>query len=641
MSKKKKYISYPKERAVLADVLPYETPITFSNRHFYNFLVKNNIGFNGSKIIFKNSFSGDDLKAFESILAILFATGFATTPNPIKIPFIYKICHKENDFRELAVIHPMNQLKLIEFYETYKELIIYYCSVSNYSIRKPVDVAKFTFFNDQLHQENKGDKNDFLELSGREYENLKTYFSYKNYTNIFRFYEDYRYQRAEKKYKLLYKFDIIKCFDSIYTHSITWAVLGTASVKENVNISNKSFAGKFDEFIRNANYNETNGILIGPEFSRIFSEIILQRIDLNIENKLKARGKYLKKDYELYRYVDDYFLFCDDDKLREDIVTLFKHELKLFKMSISDAKSKKYEKPIITEITVAKQKILSLLKNAPDFNININEAGVGQLKHTFDFFFNPNDLVTEYKIIIQESKVQYRDVLNYTLAILNNKVESNLTKFDRVYKTYVELHHKKLLSDSEIVKLRKIGFELTNHLENFIDFVFFIYSVSPRVNSTIKVSHILSKIIKFYKSKYKIEMVAGIEKISKFDISDQERIFKKILDESTFILTKNCFNEYTQVESIYLLNVLKDLGKNYRLSQTILAKIFDCIDLENSMEIKIKKGCLNYFSIISCLFYIGKSDKFPTLKSQLLIYILEYVNIYPKEKRGKSSEMCH
>ena len=43
MSNKKKYIRYPKERAILSDVLPYEIPITFSNRYLYRFLVENNI----------------------------------------------------------------------------------------------------------------------------------------------------------------------------------------------------------------------------------------------------------------------------------------------------------------------------------------------------------------------------------------------------------------------------------------------------------------------------------------------------------------------------------------------------------------------------------------------------------------------
>ena len=59
--------------------------------------------------------------------------------------------------------------------------------------------------------------------------NLKTYFSYEKYANIYKFYEDYRYQRAEKKFKYLVKFDLQSCFDSIYTHTISWATAGGAN----------------------------------------------------------------------------------------------------------------------------------------------------------------------------------------------------------------------------------------------------------------------------------------------------------------------------------------------------------------------------------------------------------------------------
>jgi hypothetical protein len=65
--------------------------------------------------------------------------------------------------------------------------------------------------------------------------------------------------------------------------------------------------------------------LIGPEFSRIFAEIILQKIDITIEKKLKENNYFLKVDYEMYRYVDDYFLFCDDSVLKDEILKLLKH----------------------------------------------------------------------------------------------------------------------------------------------------------------------------------------------------------------------------------------------------------------------------------------------------------------------------
>ena len=43
MSLRKVRLSYKKERGLLSDVLPYEIPISFSNRHFYLFILRNKI----------------------------------------------------------------------------------------------------------------------------------------------------------------------------------------------------------------------------------------------------------------------------------------------------------------------------------------------------------------------------------------------------------------------------------------------------------------------------------------------------------------------------------------------------------------------------------------------------------------------
>ena len=645
MSKKKKYIQYPKERAILSDVLPYEIPITFSNRYLYRFLVENNICLDGEKIVFSNDFSGDDLIAFKEILKILFHPQYDNNEDYKfrRIPFTYRITHKEKDFRELALIHPINQLKLIKLYEDFKESVLYSCSISNFSVRKPVEVAKFSFFNDKLHQLNKGDKNDFLELDGREYEDLKTFFSYQKYTNIYKFYEDYRYHRAEKKYNFLFKFDISKCFDSIYTHSISWAVLGLDNVKENVDASKKNFSGIFDKFIQYSNYGETNGILIGPEFSRIFAEIILQRIDRTVEEKIfKLNGSKNKTDYELYRYVDDYFLFCDDDLLKEEIFKIFKHELKEYKLSINNSKTIEYKKPIITEITIAKEKINKLFSESPRFSIkeldkkessiDENKEDIEILNHKFSFYFNPDNLITQYKILIKESSVDYKDVLNYSLALLNNIIEKNLVNFEEVYLTYKNKIQLGEISDRiEINKLDKVEDSLTSHIVNFIDFVFFIYSVSPRVNSTIKTCHILSKILVFYKLKRKSD------KEFILSTNNRNRIFKKILDESSLIIKKNSINEYAQIETLYLLTVIRELDREFRIPEVLLEKF---IGFDNEKN-EIPDCRLNYFSIMVLLFYFGHSKKYPKIKVALNTYIENYIKSFPVEKRSKSSELTH
>ncbi|MDH6600913.1 hypothetical protein M2306_001607 [Myroides gitamensis] len=563
MSKRKIYIGYPKERVVLSDVHPYELPITFSNRYFYRFIVNNYINLADNSITFKNDLAGDNLRAFEEILKILFHHDFNNNEDYKfrRIPFTYKITHKESDFRQLALIHPINQLKVIDFYNKYKESILYSCSISNFSLRKPIKEARFTFFNDKLHHQNKGDKDDFLELEGVEYEDLKTFFVYKKYTNIYKFYEDYRFHRAEKKFNFLYKFDISKCFDSIYTHSISWAVLGLDAVKENVDESKKNYSGIFDKLLQYANYGETNGILIGPEVSRIFAEIILQKIDKDLENKIASYLNLKNKiDYELYRYVDDYFLFCDSEAVKDEILKTLKHSLKEYKLSINNSKSIDYSKPIITEITIAKEKINKLFSEKPRFKITELEeqidtiedveADISILNHKFSFYFKSENLITDYKILIKESKVDYKDVLNYSLAVLNKIVEKNLVNFEKVYFQYLSKIESGEINNPKIISsLQKIENEFTSHMIKFIDFIFFIYSVSPRVNSTIKICHILSKIITFYKLKNKDSKSEYIIKTN-----NRQLIFKKILDETTLIIKKNCLNQYSQLEIFILVD---------------------------------------------------------------------------------------
>ena len=322
MKRKKIKLRYKKERVVFSDVLPYELPITFTNRFLYRFLVKNGVEY----IINPFESKENKLKWNEStpegalqILAILFdkSVNDFSGKNEMKvgncdsIPFSYRISHKRGKYRELAIIHPADQIKMVAFYEKFKSLILYYCQQSRFSLRHPHAVACYFYYRDRLHNTLLGRRSDNVELFFNEYENLKTFFSYKRYTQIYRFYEDYRYQRAEKKFSNLRKFDIQSCFNSIYTHSIAWATNGGKSIYKQFFKCKEdgTFGYIWDSLMQKMNFSETNGIVIGPEFSRIFAEIILQYVDCCVENDLLAKGYRWNVDYDCYRYVEDYFFF--------------------------------------------------------------------------------------------------------------------------------------------------------------------------------------------------------------------------------------------------------------------------------------------------------------------------------------------
>jgi hypothetical protein len=613
MKHKKKQINNKKERVILSDVLPFEIPITFSNRHFHNFLVNNHISTDGKMIKWDKN---DPI--LEIIVKLLFGFKKDTPVNDRQIninngerktiPFNYKISHKDNDFRELTIIHPKDQLAVIEFYEKYKNMILYYCNISPFSIRRPVKIAKFSYYKDRTHIEKLAYDNEHksIEEFDKEYENLKTFFVYKEYSNIYKFYESYKYQRCEKKYNRLFKFDITRCFDSIYSHSISWALLNKEVVKDNIKESKKTFGGKFDSLMQNLNYGETNGIVIGPEFSRLFAELILQRIDLNVFRNLKKEKIKFRTDYEIFRYVDDYFIFYNEEKTKDEILKEYKCQLMEYKLYLNDSKSVLFEKPIITNITIAKLNISDLLNNNLNFEFLRKESKNNEEKNEkkYCFYISANKLITKFKKIIKEANIPYKDILNYTLACIDRKT----LKLIDIY--------------NEIDKKNKFEKKVTEAVLELLDFTLFLYCVSPRVNTTIKLSLILSKLIKFIKLK------------GNFYHDNRHIIFKKIYDDIFLVLKKNKSSKYTELETLYLLIALKELGKEYRLDNNILCNYFN-ID----QKVKSRDHCLNYFSITVLLFYIGNKKRYRDIKDTLKEHIRCKFEKVQKNNRIKMTEL--
>jgi hypothetical protein len=583
---KKEKIYFKKEKVVLSDILPYEVPVIFNNRYFYQFLIENKIEFKDGKVKYDNN-----IKGLNNIIELI----FDNQKNKSTIPFEFKISHKNNDYRSLAIIHPIDQLKTVAFYNEFKETIKYFASVSKYSIRKPYKVAKTIFVNDYLYQQQKKSNNESnIEIHKSKDENLKTFFSYKKYSNIYKFFESYEYQRCEKKFTHLYKFDISKCFDSIYTHSISWSLYGKEIVKDNLKSSKTTFAGKFDALMQNMNYAETNGILIGSEVSRIFAELLLQQIDKNVFNELHKEEYIHKKDYEIFRYVDDYFLFCSDNNLKDIIKNKFIHHLKQFNLFINDTKSYEYSRPIITDLTIAKIKIKDLISNKLSIDF-INTENKNNDKN-WKIGFSHKDLIIRFKIIIKESNIEYKDVVNYSISIVEKKALQVILKIEK----------------EENISLYKKDF--ISYFNDVLSLIFFIYTVAPRVSSTIKIVSLLSKLLVFIKDDKNISN------------NQKEFIYKKIFDESYQIINDNKRKKYVQNETLYLLIMLAELNNDYLIDASILEKSF-------------LEGKMNYFSITTLLFYIKNESKYEYIKSQILEKVESKFNQCNKDNLNKNTEL--
>jgi hypothetical protein len=595
------------QRPVATDILPFEVPPSFSNSGFFSFLAKLDVKLsywhNGKtvrwvapddkyddafRIIFRLSQkSQTTFRTFtETHNGKIFFIREWKISSTWTMPYSFRISHKETEFRQLSVIHPQAQMLVAEFYHRHASEVLYHCSKSNFSIRFPASVAKSVRYKDRLFRENVGSSDDSIEEAGKEYEGYGSYFTYSKYSNIFKFYENYAYLNAERKFGKLFKFDVSSCFDSIYTHSIAWATLGHEVAKENLTRLDSTFGGKFDKLLREMNRGETNGIVIGPEFSRVFAEVILQGVDRSLEQVLLSEhGLSNRAEYEIFRYVDDYFVFCDREEVALYVKLHLSELLKLVKLTLNSEKSEVYQRPIITPLTIAKNRISGCLagrvittterKSDPDGGDDIDY---------FSVKVEAKILITDFKAALKESDVKYKDILNYTLASVERKVNIIFRNF--------EANH----------ELHKDYRELVAAVLDLLEFSTFIYAAQPRVNFTVRLTRIIATVV---------------DKLHEFEVEPdlKDRVFKFIFDSINRHIRHTPHDRFHEVETLYLLLALNKLGRGYRIPERNIAK-FIGLDIGESGAYSFKRY-LNYFSISVCLLYVRKQKRYRQLREFL------------------------
>lgn len=128
--------------------------------------------------------------------------------------------------------------------------------------------------------------------------------------------------------------DISKCYPSIYTHAIPWALVGKETAKSTAN-DDSLWYNDIDHHTQRAKNGETHGILIGPHTSNVLSEIILCAID----SKLSDRWDYV-------RNIDDYTCFVESKEDAEMFLIELNRELREYDLLLNHKKTEIKELPI-------------------------------------------------------------------------------------------------------------------------------------------------------------------------------------------------------------------------------------------------------------------------------------------------------
>ena len=155
------------------------------------------------------------------------------------------------------------------------------------------------------------------------------------------------------------KTDISRFYPSIYTHSIPWAAYGKERVKQDLKRYRGSFADRLDSLLRSCNRSQTIGIPIGPETSRIISEIISSRIDS--EFAMYCAGLTADK---VDRLQDDWVVGADSLDAAERVLSTIGRIYRSYELDINGSKTS-IEHIVASPSATWKSEIGSFLSHRP------------------------------------------------------------------------------------------------------------------------------------------------------------------------------------------------------------------------------------------------------------------------------------
>lgn len=137
--------------------------------------------------------------------------------------------------------------------------------------------------------------------------------------------------------RYIVKADISNCFPSIYTHSLSWALVGKKEAKEKSKpIHRNEWFNQIDFYTRNLKDGETHGILIGSHASNLISEIILTAIDKTMYDK----------GYRYIRNIDDYTCYVETKEKAEIFLVELSTELKQYGLMLNHKKTEILKLPL-------------------------------------------------------------------------------------------------------------------------------------------------------------------------------------------------------------------------------------------------------------------------------------------------------
>jgi len=436
-------------------------------------------------------------------------------------------------------------------------------------MRRPTKIGSAYFYTNRSSERKKykGAAIDLL-LHDQSVRNPGSFFAYEKYDRFYKFFNSVEFVELEKAFSVMRLADISKCFSSIYSHTMAWAIKDVQHGKENT--SAVSFANEFDLLMQFANYNETNGIPVGAEISRLFAEIILQAVDVDLLRRA-GRNKLMQgRDFEVRRYIDDYAIFANKVEVLDDLQRGLAEALQVFNLHLNDSKTLTVSRPlqtrrsqIIADATVGLGRFRGQVSV---FDAEVQASLPGKIRNAQAV---NRTLVNDMKVACTNASAGYEDISAYLIGSVSATIEKLVGDF------------KSAKRSKEFNREAYVG-----AFEALLNALYYFFTVHATVSSSYQVARATIISIRFFG-----------DHLAEFSDSIHEVV--RQLVQSLIVnraLQNLAMSAYVPIELLNMILASSELPQDYRIN------IFDIY------KRILNSGNIDYFSIVTLLFYYRDTD---------------------------------
>ena len=440
---------------LLTDTMPVELSELFTYTYFYEYLHKNRKYLDGILQDIKEK----EVNVFKGVVP--FSGGWLSSP------LTYNIVKPDGkSYREMSVPQPMGALNMYFFIHLYQRDILNL-------LENPVFSVRYHSRNNDLVYKNKS-KRALIDYQYSRKRNKKVieqtgrFFDIRPFIEAKEVGESEKWRNANVNFKLFCKLDFKRCFPSVYTHSFKWII--TRDIVDSKSFKNPSLFAVIDRILQNINGSSSNGVLVGPEFSRMIVEVLLQQIDKDVAASLLSKGLKQGVHYEIMRFVDDFFVFTNDEDTRDLIEKMVEHSARQYLLEINQLKIETQRTPYfkgtwLDDTELYKDRLKQYIRTNKE--IKKTEGEKHQITCTVS---DIQRLKGHYERLLSNNKENVSTITSYMMSVILNSMS------DKTSKDYT--FFKKDISAKTIAA--------------FLEYIFYIYSHSISFKNTQKLIAILN-----------------------------------------------------------------------------------------------------------------------------------------------------